>query len=230
MDDMPVIFDFDGVIADTETLHFEASRLVLSARGVSLDQARYYTKYLGYNDAMMADAVAEDQHLFAAGADRSAFVRDFIHQKGLAYARLLTSGAVLFPGVPECLERLAAEFPLAIASGAFREEIEDILRGAGLTHHFQTIVGAGDVRHGKPHPAPYLEAARRIGADPSSCVAIEDSSWGLDAARAAGMKTIAVTNSYPAEQLSADRIINGLATVTPSFIHDLLSSSPASSS
>jgi hypothetical protein len=74
MDDMPVIFDFDGVIADTETLHFEASRLVLSARGVSLDQARYYTKYLGYNDAMMADAVAEDQHLFAAGADRSAFV------------------------------------------------------------------------------------------------------------------------------------------------------------
>ena len=215
---MPVVFDFDGVIADTEKLHFEASRIVLAARGVSLDEARYYTRYLGYNDAMMADAVAQDQQLFETEADRAAFVRDFIEDKGRAYARLKADGAVVFPGVQACLTRLSAEFPLAIASGAFREEIEDILNGAGLTHCFQTIVGAGDVRHGKPHPAPYLEAARRLGADPTTCVAIEDSSWGLDSARAAGMKTIAVTNTYPAAQLTADHIVNGLAEVTPDLI------------
>lgn len=219
---MAVIFDFDGVIADTEKLHFEASRLVLADRGVSLDEARYYTKYLGYNDAMMAEAVARDQQLFAPDADLSAFVREFIHHKGLAYAKIKASGAVLFPGVADAITRLAAEFPIAIASGAFREEIEEILDGVGLTHHFLAIVGAGDVRHGKPHPAPYLEAARRIGVDPTMCVAIEDSMWGLDAARAAGMRTIAVTNTYPASQLSADRVMGGLAEVTSDVVRALL--------
>jgi HAD superfamily hydrolase (TIGR01509 family) len=219
---MAVIFDFDGVIADTEKLHFEASRLVLADRGVSLDQARYYTKYLGYNDAMMAEAVAKDQQLFALDADLSAFIREFIHDKGLAYAKIKSSGAVLFPGVADGIVRLAAEFPIAIASGAFREEIEEILDGVGLTHHFLAIVGAGDVRHSKPHPAPYLEAARRIGVDPSTCVAIEDSMWGLDAARAAGMRTIAVTNTYPAAQLSADRVISEMADVTPDLVRALL--------
>jgi beta-phosphoglucomutase len=218
---MPVIFDFDGVIADTERLHFEASRLVLADRGVSLDQARYYTKYLGYNDAMMAEAVAQDQQLFPAGADLSTFIREFIRDKGLAYARLMETGAVLFPGVADCLARLGAECPLAIASGAFREEIEDILGGAGLTHHFLAVVGAGDVARGKPHPAPYLEAARRLGVDPTTCVAIEDSTWGLDSAKAAGMKTIAVTNTYPAAQLSADHIISGLDEVTVEMIRAL---------
>ncbi len=219
---MPVIFDFDGVIADTEMLHFEASRIVLAQRGVPLDQARYYAKYLGYSDADMAEAVARDQGRFAPDADLSDFVREFIHEKGLVFERLIASGAVLFPGAPACIERLAAVFPLGIASGAFREEIEHILTGAGLQHHFQTIVGAADAPRSKPHPAPYLEAARRLGADPSACVAIEDSRWGLDSARTAGMKTIAITHSYPAGELTADVIVGGLDEVTADVIRSVL--------
>jgi beta-phosphoglucomutase len=219
---MPVIFDFDGVIADTEKLHFEASRLVLAEAGVPIDQARYYAKYLGYSDADMAAAVARDQGLFSGEADLSVFVGDFIRKKGLVFERLLSSGAILFPGVAACFERLAPTFPLAIASGSFREEIEHILDGAGLRHHFQAIVGAADAARSKPHPAPYLEAARRLGVHPSTCVAIEDSMWGLDSARGAGMQTIAVTNSYPADQLTADRIVSGLDEVTAELIQSVL--------
>jgi len=219
---MPVIFDFDGVIADTEKLHFEASRVVLAEQGVPFDQARYYTRYLGYSDADMAKAVAADQGLFPPGADIGPFVRAFIEKKGLVYERLLTTGAILFPGAAECFERLGAEFPLAIASGSFREEIEHILNGAGLVHHFQAIVGADDVTSSKPHPAPYQAAARRLGVHPSACVAIEDSMWGLDSARAAGMQTIAVTNSYPADQLTADRIVSNLDEITTELIREVL--------
>ena len=123
---------------------------------------------------------------------------------------MIASGAVLFPGAAACFARLSAAFPLAIASGSFHAEIEHVLNGAGLLHHFSAIVGADDAARSKPHPAPYLEAARRLGTDPSECVAIEDSAWGLESARTAGMKTIAVTNSYPASQLRADWIVESL--------------------
>lgn len=222
---MPVIFDFDGVIADTEKLHFEASRVVLAETGVPLDQARYYAKYLGYSDADMAAAVARDQGVFAPDADLSDFVREFIRKKGLVFDRLIASGAVLFPGAAACFARLGAQFPLGIASGAFREEIERILDGAGLRHHFQAIVGAADTSRNKPHPAPYLEAARQLGTHPPACVAIEDSMWGLDSARAAGMLTIAVTNSYPAERLTADVIVSGLDEITTELIRGILAAS-----
>lgn len=221
---MPVIFDFDGVIADTEKLHFEASRQVLAEHGVVFDQARYYAKYLGYSDRDMAEAVARDQCLFAPGADLSEFVSEFIRKKGLIFDQLLSTGAVLFPGAEACFVRLGAAFPLAIASGAYREEIEHILDGAALRHHFIAIVGAGDARRSKPHPDPYAEAARRLGAHPVDCVAIEDSMWGLDSARAAGMKTIAVTNSYDAMYLTADLIVDRLDQITVEVVRGVLAS------
>lgn len=219
---MPVIFDFDGVIADTEALHFEASRIVLAQQGVPIDQARYYAKYLGYSDADMAAAVARDQGRFAADADLTDFVREFIEKKGRIFEGLIGSGATLYPHVAVCIATLAATFPLAVASGSFREEIERVLDGAGLRQHFSAIVGAADAPRSKPHPAPYLEAARRLNAHPSNCVAIEDSMWGLDSARSAGMHTIAITNSYPAEQLTADLIVSGAHEITPQVIESLL--------
>jgi beta-phosphoglucomutase len=219
-----VIFDFDGVIADTEILHFEASTRVLTARGIPLDHATYYARYLGFNDEAMLTKLAEDQGRELSRGD----VASFIREKGEIIAKMYAAGDLVYPAAPACFERLGAAFPLAIASGAFREEIEHILRawgnGRGLHHHFKTIVGAGDVAHSKPHPAPYLEAARRIGADPSECVAIEDSMWGLDSARAAGMRTIAVTNTYPAGQLTADLVVSSLDEITPETISALLQS------
>lgn len=213
-----VIFDFDGVIADTEALHFAASREVLATHGITLDRARYYQKYLGYSDEMMAEAVAVDQGLLAPGADLAPFVDEFIRAKGQAYQRLKASGALLYEGVPACIRQMAAACPIGIASGAFRHEIEEILADAHLLTCFTTIVGAGETSRSKPHPDPYLEAARRLDTAPERCVAIEDSMWGLDAARIAGMKTIAVTSSYPASQLSANRVVSYTRDVTPAVI------------
>ncbi len=218
---MPVIFDFDGVIADTEKLHFEASRVVLAELGVPLDQARYYTSYLGYSDRDLAVAAATD-HGLGDSPTLNDFVAAFIARKSVAFEALMTSGAVLFPGASACIRALASDFPLAIASGSFRHEIERVLDGAGLRSAFSAIVGADDADRHKPHPAPYLEAARRLQVHPIDCVAIEDSMWGLDSARAAGMKTIAVTTTYPATQLTADRIVGSLADVTPEIIRSVL--------
>jgi beta-phosphoglucomutase len=124
-----------------------------------------------------------------------------------------------FPGVPALVRALAAEVPVAIASGAMREEIEAILTAGGLRDPFHAIVGAGEVRQGKPHPEPYLTAAdllaeRAPGLRPEDCVAFEDSMPGIAAARAAGMKVVAVTNSYPAAKLgAAHRVVDTLSGI-----------------
>ncbi len=120
-------------------------------------------------------------------------------------------------GIESLVRALAAEVPVAIASGALREEIEAILSAGGLREPFHAIVGARDVRQGKPHPEPYLTAARRLaerapGLRPEDCVVFEDSMPGIAAARAAGMKVVAVTNSYPAAKLgAAHRVVDTLA-------------------
>ena len=120
---------------------------------------------------------------------------------------------------PELVRRLAAEVPVAIASGAIREEIEAILAAGGLRDAFRAIVGANDVSQGKPHPEPYLKAAGLLAAHapglrPEDCVVFEDSMPGIAAARAAGMKVVAVTNSYPAARLTAaHRVVSTLEGV-----------------
>ena len=111
---------------------------------------------------------------------------------------------------------------LGIASGSLRAEILHILTPTGLAPSFRTIVGADDVSSGKPAPEPYLRAAALLGVDPSNAVAIEDSRWGLESARAAGMRTIGVTTSYPAAVLSmADRVVTSIGDVTVELIEGM---------
>src|SRR5207248_6626454 len=122
----------------------------------------------------------------------------------------------------ECVRRLAAAWPVGIASGALRADIDLMLRGAGLDDRFAFIVAAGDTDRTKPAPDPYLRAAELHGVPPAACVAIEDSHWGLESARGAGMKTIAVTHTYPREALGdADAVVDSLDEVTPEFIRRL---------
>ena len=109
------------------------------------------------------------------------------------------------------IRRLAARCPLAIASGAIRPEIERVLQREGLLVDFQTIVAAGDTPVSKPAPDPYaravelLSAATGVALAPGECVAIEDSRWGLESARAAGLRTMAVAHTYPAAVLECRR-------------------------
>jgi beta-phosphoglucomutase-like phosphatase (HAD superfamily) len=202
-----VIFDFDGVLADTERLHLAAFQDVFRLRGWTLDEETYFDRYLGCDDEGLVAAYARDHALTLADHDRTTLVE----AKTRVFSQHLSSGAVLFPGARACVTSLAQTFRLGIASGALRSEIESILRAGDLLRYFPVIVGADDVEACKPSPVPYLTAAARLGIDPRSCVAIEDSAPGLAAAHAAGMRTIALTTTSPRPLLAAaDHIIDSL--------------------
>jgi beta-phosphoglucomutase-like phosphatase (HAD superfamily) len=213
-----VVFDFDGVLADSEGLHLRAYQDVLSGEGVSLATAEYYERYLGFDDVGVFTELGADR----GWALDSAAIRTLVERKGRAYTRLIAGGGVLYPAAPACIERMAAAFPLGIASGALRQEIEAILAAAGLAGRFRFIVSAEDTPRSKPAPDPYRLAAARHGLAPETCLAIEDSHAGLESARSAGLRTIAVTHTYHADTLrAADRVVRSLDEITPQLVAGL---------
>jgi beta-phosphoglucomutase len=219
-----VVFDFDGVLAHTEPLHLAAFRDAFVAEGWTLTDDAYYQRYLGYNDVETIAEFARD-HRFAISTDRT---RAILDRKSAAYRRRLASDNVLYPSAAACVARLAATFVLAIASGSLHAEIEGILAVANLRSPFLAIIGADDVARGKPAPDPYITAAARLDLPPASCVAIEDSSWGLTSARSAGMKTIGLTSTTTADRLTAaDRVVASLDEITAEFVAALASGTRA---
>jgi HAD superfamily hydrolase (TIGR01509 family) len=206
-----VIFDFDGVIANSEPLHFAAIRGVLADEGVTLTEEEYYAQYLGYDDAGVFRTVSRDRGL----AWTIDVVAELAARKAVSLDRLEQERSILFPGAEQAIRRLAATLPLAIASGALRAEILGVLDHAGLSQYFGAVVAAEDTLEGKPAPDPYLRAVSLLGTAigeplrPGECVAVEDSHWGLESARAAGLRTIAITHTYPAAALGAAELVIG---------------------
>ena len=208
---LAVIFDFDGVLANTEELHYRAFKQVFEPRGWALDLNEYYEKYMGFDDRGLVVEYARDRAIDVPAE----VVNTLTASKAQAFADLLSTGNVLYPGAREIVSRLAGQFRLAIASGALHEEIVTILGAGRLLDDFDVIVGADDVAASKPAPDSYLAAAAALGVHPSACVAVEDSLWGLRAARAAGMRAIAVTTTSPASALAgAERILAGVHELT----------------
>jgi beta-phosphoglucomutase len=212
-----VIFDFDGVIADSEPLHFRAFQQALAEDGHELTPKVYYSRYLGYDDVGAFQAYAEDHGLPMDPAR----LAELVARKGGKLQALLTGSSVLFPGAVDFVRAAAGAVPIAIASGALRHEIEEVVEAAGVAHLFTTIVASGDTPESKPSPAPYRLAFERLRdatgspLDPRRCVAIEDSRWGLESARGAGLRCVAVTNSYPADELTgAELVVGSLQTLT----------------
>jgi HAD superfamily hydrolase (TIGR01509 family) len=138
------------------------------------------------------------------------------------YQDMIRNHVSIFPGVHSLVNSLAEKLPLAVASGALRNEIETILTAAGLLDHFKVIVGAEDVTRGKPEPEIFLKALAALNTgesahsiDAAQCVVIEDSKEGIRGARRAGMKCLAVTNSHPVALLKeANLIVKSLEEVT----------------
>jgi beta-phosphoglucomutase len=212
-----VVFDFDGVLADSEPLHFRAFGDVLQDEGILLTESAYYGRYLGFDDVGVFRAVGED----SGAVWEAARIDDLVARKAQRLEALEHGGSVLFPGARDAILRMARRGPIAIASGALRAEIERVLEREGLRSHFPVLVAAEDTRHGKPDPAPYrravtlLQQAHGHLLRPAECVAVEDSQWGLASARGAGLRTIAVTHSYAAVALTgADAIIDHLDALT----------------
>ncbi len=211
-----VIFDFDGVIADTERLHLRAFQQVLAGGPMTLTEEAYDARYLGYDDAGVFETLAADH---GRSLQRGELER-MVAAKGRRYDDLVAAGEVVFPDAPDCIARLSADLILGIASGALHGEIEAILEGAGLRRHFSDIVAADDVERSKPAPDSYLRAMELLSAElgrppsPSGFVAIEDSRWGIEAATAAGLPCVGITTSYGPEALpGAALVVSRLAEV-----------------
>lgn len=207
-----VVFDYDGVLADTEPLHLQAFQGSLGPRGVDLGRDDYFARYLGLDDRGVFEAIAADRGLgWSAGT-----IESLVADKTSRFRGFLRSGrAVLYPGVAERVREWGGTILLGIASGSIREEIEPVLESAGLRSLFGVIVAAGETERGKPAPDPYLRAVSLIAGqqagecpiDPGSCLAVEDSPWGIDAAHGAGLPVVALTTSYPASQLGAADLV-----------------------
>ena len=199
-----IIFDFDGVIADTEPLHFAGFRQTLAEIGISLTQSDYYANYLGYDDrGCFIAALTAHQH----PTDPAALAQ-LMQRKAHAYLESVKDHLVIFPGVREFVREAATAYPLAIASGALRHEIEVILEQAGLQKEFLHITSAEDVTRGKPDPQPFLHALNGLNRQrreqaiaAESCLVIEDSIPGIRGAKTAGMKVLAVANTHTIQDL-----------------------------
>ncbi|MBN1942514.1 MAG: HAD family phosphatase [Phycisphaerae bacterium] len=222
-----LIFDFDGVLVDSEPVHLWAFAEVLATVGVTLGREEYFEHYLGFDDyTCLREAIR--RHGAACGPgklDELVAAKTRVLQAHLAESIPPIAGAVK-------LVRAAAGagVPLAIASGGLRREIEIGVETIGLAGCFSVIVAAEDVRQTKPHPEAYRQAAELLGRRlereiaPRRCVAVEDSPTGIASAKAAGMNVLAVHTSYPPDELhQADRVEADLSTVTLELLNTLVS-------
>jgi HAD superfamily hydrolase (TIGR01509 family) len=219
-----VIFDFNGIIVDDEPIHFELFQKVFAEEGINLTKDAYYARYLGFDDRG-AFSFGYREHNRFLGQEH---LTELIERKAVYYQEAIRDHVAIFPGVKELIRELAESLPLAIASGALRNEIETILTTAGLIDYFKAIVSAEDVERGKPDPDIFLKALDSLNRQNSQtiqageCVVIEDSKEGIKGARRASMKCLAVTNSHPAELLSeADAVVKSLETVTLDHLNSL---------
>lgn len=218
-----VIFDFDGVVADSELLHYKALNKAFATRGLEIPKEIHWQKYLGYTDLENILAVNEDYKMHWTQAD----IQQLAELKTANFHALARTEAPIIDGVDDCIEMLKDNgFPLAICSGAIREDIDIMLEHSGFAHLFDVMVTAEDVQKGKPDPQGYLLALKRLNEktgqriNADQCIVIEDSHWGLQAAAAAGMHRVAVTNTYSKDHLEkwAEMVVDRLDKIT---IYDL---------
>lgn len=207
-----IIFDFNGVIADDEPAHFLAFQHALHEEGVLLTREEYYGVYLGMDERNCLEA------LFRSTAGTSDPLRaDRVLKRKAALFEAYTARhkPVLFPGAVSLVKQAADRHQLAIASGGRREQIKFALAGTPIENDFCVVVSAEDTTIGKPDPAIYQLALKRVNQTerpqpeikPSECLVIEDSLAGIQSALAAGMKVVAVATTYPPGQLIGAHLV-----------------------
>lgn len=183
-----VVFDLDGVVVDTEQVWDEVREGLVRERG-----GRWHD---GAQRAMMGMSSPEWSRYMhdELGLEESPeeINAEVVRRMLARYAE----GLPLIDGAVAAVERLAAAFPLAVASSSNRPLIEAVLATAGIAERFAAVVSSEEVARGKPAPDVYLEAARRLGVDPRRCAAVEDSANGIHSAHAAGMRVLALPNPH----------------------------------
>ena len=189
-----VIFDMDGVIVDSEPLHERAFRDVFQKLGYGETHGMDFPAYYGRSDrALWQDFVAKHQP-----AQTLDFLADWKQKR---FIELVKQEEPIFSGLPGLLEKLSTVCLLAVASGSLHPVIDEILAMKNLRRFFPVVVSVQDVARPKPAPDVFLRAAQLLNVAPEQCWVIEDAVFGVEAALAAGMRVIGITNSLPAEKL-----------------------------
>lgn len=219
-----VIFDFDGVIVDTEPLHYKAFQRILEPLGLGYSWEDYVETYMGFDDR---DAFVTAFAHKSMALDRDRLVK-LIATKAEIFQDIIRSGLSAYPGVVELIKALhGAKVPLAICSGALHADIEPVIRTLEIDNCFDIIVTADDVAKSKPDPESYRQAFSRLAAartdtslSTDNTVAIEDTPAGIASARGANLQVVAVTNSYTADHLAkAGLVINSLSQLQPISVY-----------
>lgn len=209
-----VVFDMDGVIVDSEQVWDDVREALVRERG-----GRWHEGAQADMMGMSSVEWSAYMHERLGLAEPPAEINDEVVRRMLARYR---DDLPLLPGAVGAVERLAARWPLAVASSSNRPLIEAVLAAAAVAHRFVATVSSEEVPRGKPSPDVYLEAARRLGVPAERCAAIEDSANGLRAAHAAGMRVLALPNPhYPpaADALAlADRVLASAEELTPELV------------
>jgi beta-phosphoglucomutase-like phosphatase (HAD superfamily) len=201
---MPVVravaFDFNGTLSDDEPIMYRIYRDLFAEHGRPISREQYFGRLSGHSEEEIINGWlgAEGETLAALVADRIA-----------RYRALVVDGSTVSERVRQAVRYAAERVPVALVSGAFREEIEPVLTAAGLRSCFAALVTADDVTAGKPAPDAYLELLRRLGdGRAGDVVAIEDTEAGVASAKAAGLRCVAVLGTHPRDRLAAaDRVV-----------------------
>ncbi len=192
---LSVIFDLDGTLVDSEPNYYEAGRRTLAEYGVPDFSWAEHERYVGISTR---ETITDWRERYGLRAG----LEELLAVKNRRYLELARTSTRVYPEMRAFVELLADEgVPMAVASGSSPEAIGAVLAGTGLDAYLRTVVSADEVAHGKPAPDVFLEAARRLGADPGDCVVLEDAAPGALAAHAAGMRCIAIP--YVAAQADA---------------------------
>lgn len=222
------MFDCDGILVDSEPLHYQAFQEVLAPLGLGYDYSLYLERYIGFDDREAFVEVFTE----AGRSIDPPQLEKLIRTKNAALLDTISRGVSSFPGVVELVRHLyTRKVPLAVASGALRSEIEGFLRALDLQECFAIIVSADDVERSKPDPETYLVALQKLEKglpghlDPKTCIAIEDTPAGIHSAKQAGLFTIGVPHSFTSDQLlEADSIVETLVHVSLEKLVELVQS------
>src|SRR6478736_4226059 len=201
-----LLFDIDGTLANTDPLHLKAFNQVLGPRGHVFDHARFAKELQGFSNASIGERFLADEAL-----DRRAVI---LGEKEQVFRDLVAGQIAPLPGLMALLDRAdAAGIPMVAVTNAPRLNAELLLEGLGITDRFRAIVIGDELPHGKPHPLPYQEGLRFVGASAAASIAFEDSRSGVQSATAAGIPTVGIRTSLS----HADLVGAGAAASAAAF-------------